>query len=283
MIIIHSAHDMRRSAEALRREGRRVGFVPTMGYLHEGHLSLVRHARETGGADLVVMSIYVNPTQFGPNEDFEKYPRDFEKDRRLAEQTGVDILFAPQTDDIYPDGARTMVEVEGLGRLLCGVSRPTHFRGVTTVVAKLLNVVRPHVAVFGQKDAQQCLMIRRMVRDLLMDVEILRAPIVREPDGLAMSSRNVYLTPAERRDAVCLSEALAIARRLIESNQTNAADIREAMTRHISARKTARLDYVGIVDTENLEPRTRVTRGTLIAVAVYFGTTRLIDNMLVED
>lgn len=282
MTIITTPRDMQALSRKLRSEGARMGFVPTMGFLHDGHLSLVRHARREGGATHVIMSIFVNPTQFGPGEDFEKYPRNFENDRAMAEREGVDVLFYPATHNVYPPGARTFVEVEDFGKVLCGMTRPTHFRGVTTVVSKLFHMVQPHLAVFGQKDAQQYIIIRRMVQDLAMDVEILRAPIVREPDGLAMSSRNVYLGPEERRDAVCLSESLGMARRAIDAGERRADVLRSLMKTHIDQRPSARLDYIGIVDTENLSPRSVLKGETLIAIAAFFGTTRLIDNIIMD-
>lgn len=282
MTIITKPRDMQALSRRLRLEGGRLGFVPTMGFLHEGHLSLVRHARDEGDATHVVMSIFVNPTQFGPGEDFERYPRNFENDRAMAEREGVDVLFYPETHDMYPPGARTYVEVEDLGKVLCGMTRPTHFRGVTTVVAKLLHMVHPHVAVFGQKDAQQYFIIRRMVQDLSMDVEVLRAPIVREPDGLAMSSRNVYLNPDERAEAACLSEALTLARQAVDLGERRTDTLWSLMKTRIDKSPSARLDYIGMVDTENLSPRSVLQGETLFAIAAFFGTTRLIDNIIMD-
>jgi pantoate--beta-alanine ligase len=283
METITSPADMKQFSRRLRQEAHRIGFVPTMGFLHQGHLSLVEQARVQGRCDRIVMSIFVNPLQFGPREDFEKYPRDFDGDFQLAWSAGVDCLFYPDVRDMYPDGARTTVEVAELGQVLCGVSRPTHFRGVTTVVSKLLNIVMPHVAVFGQKDAQQFFIVRRMVQDLLMDVELIRAPIVRETDGLALSSRNVYLNAEERKQAVCLYQSLMQARRLIDEGQRDAQTILRAMRTHIERHPSARIDHVAIVDTERLQPRTVVEGPTLIAAAVYIGTTRLIDNIIVGE
>jgi pantoate--beta-alanine ligase len=253
-----------------------------MGFLHDGHLSLVDHARRHARVDSVVMSIFVNPTQFGPNEDFDRYPRDRARDETMARQAGVDVLFLPDIEDIYPTGARTFVEVEGLGSVMCGASRPTHFRGVTTVVTKLFNIVLPHVAVFGQKDAQQFLILRRMVRDLKLDIDMRMAPIVREPDGLAMSSRNVYLNDDERRQALCLSQSLTIARRMIENGKTSTAEILDAMRSHIDAHPLARPDYVTIRDPDSLEELNVVKKPMLVALAVYVGKTRLIDNWILE-
>ncbi|GAB4320337.1 MAG: pantoate--beta-alanine ligase [Candidatus Sumerlaeia bacterium] len=268
-------------AREQERAGRRVAFVPTMGYLHEGHLSLVREARRRG--DLTVVSIFVNPTQFGPNEDFSRYPRDFERDRHLCEAEGVDVIFAPSAEAMYPPGSCTRVFVEGMQDRLCGRSRPGHFMGVCTVVLKLFEIVRPAVAVFGWKDAQQFLILRRMVQDLNLPVEMIGVETVREPDGLACSSRNVYLSPEERRGATILFRSLQQARAMIEDeHRTDAASIRKEMTALITQTPGARLDYVEIVSMDTLEPLEQVrTGGTLIALAVYFGRTRLIDNIRV--
>ncbi|NOY79304.1 MAG: pantoate--beta-alanine ligase [Calditrichaeota bacterium] len=277
MKIIHSITDMQRESDALRRNGQIIGFVPTMGYLHEGHLSLLRIARKR--ADVTVMSIFVNPTQFGPNEDLERYPRDFERDERLAREEGCDILFYPSAEEMYPHPYRTYVEVEEITRVLCGKSRPTHFRGVTTVVAKLFNIVKPHFAVFGQKDAQQAIVIKQMVRDLNFDLEILTGPIVREPDGLAMSSRNVYLSPDERKDALLLHESLTEARRQIDAGERDALKLKKTIERILRQGKSVKIDYVEIVDTTNLKPVDKIRGDVLIALAVFVGKTRLIDNI----
>lgn len=282
MIILQRTEDMTQWSREQRARGKRIGFVPTMGFLHPGHLSLVEFAKIQGRCSQTIMSIFVNPTQFGPNEDFEKYPRDFERDRKLAEQAGIDALFYPAADDMYEKFARTFVEVEDMGKVMCGVTRPTHFRGVTTVVNKLLNIVEPHVAVFGQKDAQQFLIIKRMVQDLFMPVEVLMAPIVRENDGLAMSSRNVYLNPNERKDAVCLSQALNIAQAMIAHGETHSTRLTDAMRMHIEKHASARIDYIAIVDTENLLPILQIQKSALIALAVYIGKTRLIDNIIIS-
>jgi len=280
MQLIKTVSEMRSHADQLRLAGKRIGFVPTMGYLHEGHLSLVRIAKEK--SDVVVMSIFVNPTQFGPAEDFDRYPRDFDRDWRLAEQAGCDILFHPSVAEMYPEGYLTYVTVEKLTTVLCGRSRPTHFRGVTTVVAKLFNLVKPHVAVFGQKDAQQALVIKRMVRDLNFDVEVIVAPIVREKDGLAMSSRNTYLTPEERRDATVLYCSLLLAKELVDKGERRAEAIKTEMRKMIEATPTAQIDYISIVDTDKLEDKDTLSGETLIALAVYFGKTRLIDNLILQ-
>ncbi len=282
MIVIKTAREMTEWSLSQRSRNKRIGFVPTMGYLHKGHLSLVDLARDEGRSDLIVMSIFVNPTQFGPNEDFSKYPRDFERDHVMAESVGVDVLFYPEASEIYEPNAKTMVEVEELGKVLCGVTRPTHFRGVTTVVAKLFSIVRPHVAIFGQKDAQQFFIIQRMTRDLFYDIELIRGPIRREEDGLAMSSRNVYLNSDERRQAVVVSESLKFAQEKISSGEKDAASVIMAMKKHIQSRTLANVDYVEIVNTTNLMPMRELTGEILIAVAVFFGKTRLIDNIIMK-
>ncbi|MBX7152922.1 pantoate--beta-alanine ligase [bacterium] len=282
MIIFQRPEEMTQWSRDQKTLGQRIGFVPTMGFLHPGHLSLVEFAKMHGRCTQSVMSIFVNPTQFGPNEDFEKYPRDFERDRKLAEQAGIDVLFYPSVNDIYGKFARTLVEVEDMGKVMCGITRPTHFRGVTTVVNKLFNIVEPHVAVFGQKDAQQFLIIKRMTQDLFMPVEVLMAPIIRENDGLAMSSRNIYLNPNERRDAVCLSQALNKAQEMIAGGEVHSSRLADVMRTHIEKHASARIDYIAIVDTENLLPILQVQKNTLIALAVYIGKTRLIDNIIIS-
>lgn len=277
MKIIGSVAAMQAEAEALRRDGRSIGFVPTMGYLHEGHLSLLRIARQR--ADITVMSIFVNPTQFGPNEDLERYPRNFERDERLARKEGCDILFYPTLEEMYPEPYRTYVTVEEITQVLCGKSRPTHFRGVTTIVAKLFNIVKPNFAVFGQKDAQQAIIIKQMVRDLNFDLEILTGPIVREPDGLAMSSRNVYLSAEERKDALKLYQSLTEAKKLIEGGERDAARIKKNIEHILRQGKSAKIDYIEIVDTSNLKSMEKIQGEVLIALAVFIGKTRLIDNI----
>ena len=264
-------------AEA-RRGGRTVGFVPTMGYLHEGHLSLVRECRKR--SDVTVASIFVNPLQFGPGEDFRRYPRDPERDTALLENEGTDILFLPETAEMYPPGFRTSVEVAGLQDRLCGRSRPGHFRGVATVVLKLFHIVRPDFAFLGEKDAQQVVILRRMTADLNLDVRIIAVPTVREPDGLAMSSRNVYLSAEERRAAVVLYRSLEEARRSFEAGERQASRIRERVLGILAAEPLARPDYAEVVDPITLEPVERAEDGTLIALAVHFGRTRLIDNII---
>lgn len=280
MRICHGIKEMQQLAEELRISGKRIAFVPTMGYLHEGHLSLVRIARKLG--DVVVVSIFVNPTQFGPNEDFEKYPRDIERDEGLCREEGVDVIFYPSVEEMYQHPHLTYVTVEQLSGVMCGISRPTHFRGVTTVVSKLFNIVKPHIAVFGQKDFQQALIIRKMVQDLNFDVEIVTAPIIREEDGLAMSSRNAYLNPEERQQATVLYQSLQLAQELIKSGQRNAATVRSEMESLISSRPLAKIDYIAIVDADTLQPVEEIKNNTLIALAVKIGQTRLIDNTLVS-
>jgi pantoate--beta-alanine ligase len=274
MQIVRTVAEMR----AARRDVRgSVGFVPTMGYLHEGHLALVRAARERDGA--VVASIFVNPTQFGPGEDFERYPRDEVRDLSLLEREGVDIAFAPSVDEIYPRGNATFVEVGGITEVLEGAHRPGHFRGVATVVTKLFGIVRPDRAYFGRKDAQQLLVVQRLVRDLHLGVEIVPVPIVREPDGLAMSSRNAYLTPEQRQAALVLSKALRRAEELSTAGERDAEALRAAMRDLIGAEPLARIDYVSVADAGTLEELQRVEGTALASLAVRIGAVRLIDNV----
>ncbi len=276
MRLVESADEMRALSEGWRAKGESVGFVPTMGYLHEGHLSLVRRARQEN--DRVVVSIFVNPTQFGPNEDYNRYPRDLKRDMELLEPIGVDAVFHPTVEEMYPAGYKTYVEVEEITERLCGASRPGHFRGVCTVCTKLFNIVRPHRAYFGKKDFQQLVVIKNMVRDLNMGMEIVPVPIVREPDGLAMSSRNTYLNPEERKAATCLYRALKEAARLYEEGERSARVIRDAAVKVIEAEPLARIDYVEVVDPETFLPVEEVSEGTLVALAVFVGPARLIDN-----
>ena len=277
MKIIPSALEMQQTALALRAQGKRIGFVPTMGNLHEGHLSLLRIARQH--ADVVVVSIFVNPTQFGPNEDFAAYPRTFEADRALCEQENADIVFFPSVSEMYPGGASVSVTENALSRTLCGASRPGHFDGVCTVVAKLFNIVLPHIAVLGEKDAQQLRVLRRMVRDLRFPVDILPGPTIREPDGLARSSRNQYLTPGQRPQAACLRRALDEAERLFAEGERDPGKLAAAMRSLIALAPDAKIDYVSIVDDETLQPLDGpITRPALVALAVWVGKPRLIDN-----
>ncbi len=272
---------MKQVARQARAEGRVVGFVPTMGALHEGHLSLVRAAQQQ--CQPVVVSVFVNPNQFGPNEDFEKYPRPMEADRALLEGLQVPYLFAPPAAEIYPDGFRTSVSVEGLGERLEGRSRPGHFRGVSTIVLKLFEIVQPHFAFFGRKDAQQVRLIRQMARDLNLDTEIAVCPIVREADGLALSSRNAYLKGDQRRAATVLYRALDAARQEIAAGERDAVRLAGVLRKVVEAEPLATADYVEIVDAETFEPVSRLRRACLALLAVFVGSTRLIDNMLVEE
>jgi len=271
---------MRRWVGEQRQAEKSIGFVPTMGYLHAGHLSLAHRARAEN--DRVVMSIFVNPTQFGAGEDYAVYPRDLDRDAALARSAGVDVLFAPAAAVIYPAGHSTYVAVEGLTEPLCGRSRPTHFRGVTTVVTILFNLVRPHRAYFGQKDAQQAIVIRRLVRDLAFDLEVVVCPIVREPDGLAMSSRNVFLRPEERQAALVLSRSLAGAQALIAAGERDAGKVLAFVRDAIGREALVRPDYIEMVDTAALAPVGAIAGEILLAVAAYVGKTRLIDNLLLE-
>jgi pantoate--beta-alanine ligase len=251
-----------------------------MGFLHQGHLSLVRSCRKK--ADVTVVSIFVNPLQFGPKEDFKDYPRDLDRDAQLLEREGVDFLFHPEADEMYPEGYKTIVEVTGLQDKLCGRSRPGHFKGVSTVVLKLFNIVQPNLAFFGQKDAQQALILKGMTRDLNLDVEIRILPIVRDPDGLALSSRNMYLDARERQAALVLTKSLAEAKRVFAKGEREAASIIATMKQLIGQEPLARLDYVEIVDLEKLNPVETIDRDVLVALAVYIGRTRLIDNTILE-
>jgi pantoate--beta-alanine ligase len=257
-----------------------VGFVPTMGFLHEGHLALVRRAREECAS--VVVSIFVNPTQFGPNEDLDKYPRDLDRDIRLLDEAGANLLWTPTPEEMYPAGYQTWVEVDGLTRLLEGAVRPGHFRGVTTVVTKLFNAVQPQKAYFGQKDAQQAAVIRRMTRDLNFPIEIVVCPTVREPDGLAMSSRNTYLNPEERQAATVLYRALTAAQDAYASGERDAAVLRRVMSEVIKAEPLAQVQYVSCADFDSLEELERVEGKALLSMAVFIGKTRLIDNLVLE-
>jgi pantoate--beta-alanine ligase len=272
--------DIRSASRAARGAGMRLGLVPTMGALHEGHLSLVRAAKAS--CQIVVASIFVNPTQFGPNEDLARYPRPFERDRELLENEGVDLLFAPSVEEMYPKGAVTWVTVEELSGKLDGRSRPGHFRGVTTIVAKLFHAVEPDAAFLGQKDAAQVAIIRRMVRDLNFPVEVIVCPIVREPDGLALSSRNAYLDPLQRKQALVLQRSLLRVKQVAESGQNNAARLIAAGKDVFAGEPAARLDYFEIVDPNSLEPLDDLSKGGLVAVAAFVGTTRLLDNIFLQ-
>ncbi len=277
MMIVTSIEELRSARPLLDGP---VGFVPTMGFLHAGHLALVRRAREECAS--VVVSIFVNPTQFGPNEDLDKYPRDLERDIRLLDEAGANLLWTPTPEEMYPPGYQTWVEVEGLTRPLEGAVRPGHFRGVTTVVTKLFNAVQPQKAYFGQKDAQQAAVIRRMTRDLNFPIEIVVCPTVREPDGLAMSSRNTYLNPQERQAAVVLYRALKTAQSAYEAGERDAAVLRRLMSEVIESEPLARLQYVSCADYDSLEELEQVSSKALLSMAVFIGKTRLIDNLVLE-
>jgi pantoate--beta-alanine ligase len=267
---------MQARAQALGRAGRRIGLVPTMGYLHEGHLSLVRLARAR--ADVVVLSLFVNPTQFGPREDLARYPRDLARDSRLCRQAGVDILFCPDASEMYAPDHSVYVEETVLSRPLCGAARPGHFRGVATVVAKLFNIVRPDVAVFGRKDAQQARVIEQLVRDLNFPIRLIVAPTVREPDGLAMSSRNTYLEPEDRADARLISESLREANRRYAAGERSSAALRRAVRTVLGRSPRIRVEYVETVDYGSFRPVREIRAPALLAIAVRMGKTRLIDN-----
>lgn len=276
-MIIETVKELREYLAGQRAAGKTVGFVPTMGFLHEGHLSLIREAKAEN--DVVVVSDFVNPTQFGPNEDFESYPRNIERDTELALSAGADVIFYPSVSEMYPPGSSTYVEVEGnITRVLCGASRPTHFRGVTTVVNKLFNIVEPNKAYFGQKDAQQVAVLTKMVKDLHMDIELIICPIVREPDGLAMSSRNTYLSAEERKQAVILNQALKKAKNAFANGEKDVVKLTGIITDKINEMPLAVIDYVSILDFPSLKPIITIEKDALAAVAVKFGKTRLIDN-----
>lgn len=280
--LLRTTRDLRDAVGSARAAGKRIGCVPTMGYLHEGHATLMREAHME--CDFVVVTIFVNPTQFGPNEDFERYPRDLERDAAICRSVAVDAIFAPDVMEMYPERPLlTTVRVAGLTETLCGASRPGHFEGVATVVAKLLNIVRPDVAYFGQKDAQQLAVVRQMVADLNMDFVAIRGvPIVREPDGLARSSRNVYLTPPEREAAPMLYRSLQMAETRVRAGERNMRALAQAMRSLIGTEPLANIDYVEIVDAQTLQPIERLERPALAALAVKFGRTRLIDNCTLE-
>jgi pantoate--beta-alanine ligase len=285
MRIIHTVSELRQWSRQERSGGNTVGLIPTMGALHRGHASLIRAARiraAVASCERVAVSIFVNPTQFGPSEDFARYPRSFDADCALAEAEGADVVFAPTIEEIYPPGATTFVEVEGLSDRLDGASRPGHFRGVATVVSKLLIAAEPDWAFFGQKDAAQCAVVRRMVADLRLATEIVVCPIVREPDGLALSSRNVYLSPAERTQALALSRAVRQAEALVASGERRASSLLDAARKTLIAELGVRVDYIALVDWATLEPVEIAAHGSLFAVAAWVGATRLIDNTILH-
>lgn len=280
MKIVKTVEEVREAVAAWRAEGLSVGLVPTMGFLHEGHKSLI--VRAVSENDRVVVSDFVNPTQFGPNEDLESYPRDLNRDAALCEEAGAALIFNPEPEEMYAPDASTFVNMTGPSEDLCGASRPIHFRGVCTVVSKLFNIVKPDRAYFGQKDAQQLAVIRRMVRDLNFDIEIVGCPIIREEDGLAKSSRNTYLSAEKRKAALVLSQAVKLGQEMAEAGEKSADRIVEAMKKHIEAEPLAKIDYVKAVDALTIETVSEMKGTVLVAMAVYIGKTRLIDNFIFE-
>lgn len=280
MKIYRGIKSLAKHIDKIKKNNKTIGFVPTMGFLHEGHLSLIRKARKD--TDCVVVSIFVNPAQFGPKEDFKKYPRDLNRDLRLCSREGAGIVFVPDAKDMYPDGFCTYVNLEQLTDKLCGASRPGHFKGVATVVTKLFNIVKADVAYFGQKDAQQAVLIKRMVDDLNIPVRIKVMPIVREKDGLAMSSRNLYLNPDERKKALCLYRSLKLVKDLFSKGERDSKNIIRKMREMIIKEGNLKVEYISIVDTETLEDINRIYRRALVAVAVWIGKTRLIDNVVLD-
>ncbi len=277
-MLIRKIKDMKEIVKRLKKEGKTVGFVPTMGYLHEGHVSLIRCSKKDN--DITVVSIFVNPIQFGENEDLDRYPRDLDRDIRICEKEGVDYVFYPSAGEMYPEGFSTFVEVEGITKRLCGAFRPGHFRGVTTVVNKLFNIVQPDRAYFGEKDYQQLKVIQKMVRDLNIDVEVKGCPLIREKDGLALSSRNKYLTPEERKSALAISRALFRAKQMFERGERDPSKVVDEIKRIISSQPLVKeIQYVEVVDPEDLTPKKKLEKGDVVAVAVFVGNTRLIDNI----
>jgi pantoate--beta-alanine ligase len=280
MLVIEEISVLKEKIRRTKKEGFSIGFVPTMGFLHEGHLSLMRAAKTEN--DFLVISIFVNPMQFGAGEDYEEYPRDLEKDKVLAASAGCDLIFSPSVKEMYPPGFATFVEVESLTNGLCGASRPGHFRGVTTVVAKLFNLVSPDRTYFGQKDAQQAMILKKMVEDLNIDLEFIILPTVREQDGLAMSSRNKYLAPEDRKQALVIYESLLEAEKAVQKGEREAEKVKQLIYKIISQAQNAQPDYVEIVDARELRPLSRLEGKCLLAVAVRFHDTRLIDNIVLE-
>lgn len=280
MQIVKTIDEVRSAVKQWKREGLSVGLVPTMGFLHEGHKSLIERAVKEN--DRVVVSDFVNPTQFGPNEDLASYPRDLDRDAKLCEDAGAALLFNPEPEEMYYEDRTTSVNMEGLTKELCGKSRPIHFSGVCTVVSKLFHIVTPDRAYFGQKDAQQLAVIKRMVRDLNFDIEIVGCPIIREEDGLAKSSRNTYLSEEERKAAVILNQSLKVGKEMIEKGEKDAAKVKEAIVKNLTTEPLAKIDYVEVVDFHTIEPITTIKGSVLTAIAVYIGKTRLIDNFIVN-
>lgn len=281
MEVIKTIKEMKEFSSQARRAGKTIAFVPTMGYFHDGHLSLMREGRRRG--NLLIISLFVNPTQFGPNEDFKNYPRDFERDSKMAEEVGVDVLFAPEASDMYPLNHQTIVRVEKVTQNLCGRSRPIHFQGVTTVVMMLFEIVMPHVAIFGEKDYQQLVTIQQMVRDLHLSVEVVGMPTVREADGLAMSSRNAYLLPEERKAAPSLYRSLQKAKELLRKGERKADRILHEMKGIFQSKPLVRIDYVQICDATTLQDVDRIEGDVVVALAAYLGKTRLIDNLVYRN
>jgi pantoate--beta-alanine ligase len=281
MEVIETVANMHKKVNSLRTTGKTISFVPTMGFLHDGHVELMKIGKKI--ADILILSIFVNPTQFGPNEDFDQYPRDMDGDLAKANKAGVDIVYTPAVDEMYPEGYQTKVTVGEITKFLCGASRPGHFEGVTTVVNKLFNIVKPNFAVFGQKDFQQLAVIRRMVIDLNMDIKIVGAPIVRESDGLAMSSRNKYLSPEQRESALCLKKSIDLASKMVQEGERSSEKILNSVKKFIQGHPFTDIDYVNICDPETLEDIDMIEEDVLLALAVKVGTTRLIDNSVLSS
>lgn len=280
MEITNTINDTRKIIKEWKKQGLSIGLVPTMGYLHEGHESLIRQAKKDN--DRVIVSIFVNPTQFAPNEDLATYPRNMEKDKEICKEAGASLIFNPNVIEMYPSNFYTYIEVNSLTKNLCGKSRPTHFRGVCTVVNKLFNITSPDKAYFGEKDAQQLAIVKNMVKDLNMNIEIIGCPIIREEDGLAKSSRNTYLNPEERKAALVLNESLSIAKGLIEQGERNSKVILDSIINKLNTEHLAKIDYVNIVDKYTLEDVDKIEESVLVAMAVFIGKTRLIDNFVYE-
>lgn len=280
MITINSIYEMKNKIKATQKRGLSIGLVPTMGYIHDGHISLIKEARKKN--DIVVISIFVNPTQFGPNEDYDKYPRNEQRDLDICESNDCDYVFLAQKDEIYPDDFLTYVETEELGQTLCGRSRPIHFKGVTTILTKLFNIVQPDRAYFGQKDAQQLIIIKKMVEDLNMNVKIIGCPTIREEDGLALSSRNSYLNNNERKDALLIYKSLILAKNLIDNGEKDVEKIKKEIKDTINLGKNNSIDYIEILNNKTLKSISKIKDEVLIAIAVNVGNTRLIDNIVIN-
>ena len=280
MLIVKTIKEAKKAINKARLKDKTIGFVPTLGALHKGHLSLVKNARKD--CDFTAVSIFVNPTQFGPKEDYKKYPRTFQNDKSLLEKERVDLLFCPSTQEMYPDGFSVYITEENLSRFLCGKSRPGHFRGVCTVVAKLFNIINPDIAYFGQKDFQQAKIIEKMVQDLNFSLRVKVVPTVREGDGLAMSSRNKYLSGTERQDALVLSQSLHLVKKFISKGERNCNIIKSKIKNNINSKKSAKIDYIEIAETETLCPKSKLNGTIVVAIAAYIGKTRLIDNIVLK-